>query len=58
MKDVGIPSGIKDLGYTKENIPQIITRAIKQHRLLSIATKNVNENDLQKILVQSMENWS
>jgi len=58
MKEVKMPSGIKELGYTKENIPEIITRAIKQQRLLSIAPKNVNENDLQNILSQSMENWS
>ena len=57
MKEVGIPSGIKELGYTKEDIPEIITRAMKQQRLLSIAPKNVNENDLQNILTQSMENW-
>ena len=57
MKEVGIPSGIKELGYTKEDIPEIIKRAMKQQRLLSIAPKNVNENDLQNILTQSMENW-
>jgi len=57
MKEVAIPSGIKELGYTKEDIPEIITRAMKQQRLLSIAPKNVNENDLHNILTQSMENW-
>ena len=57
MKEVEIPSGIKELGYTKEDIPEIITRAMKQQRLLSIAPKNVNENDLHNILTQSMENW-
>ena len=57
MKEVGIPSGIKELGYTKEDIPEIITRAMKQQRLLSIAPKNINENDLHNILTQSMENW-
>ena len=57
MKEVGIPSGIKELGYTTEDIPEIITRAMKQQRLLSIAPKNVNENDLHNILTQSMENW-
>jgi len=57
MKEVGIPSGIKELGYSKEDIPEIITRAMKQQRLLSIAPKKVNENDLQNILTQSMKNW-
>ena len=57
MKQVGAPSGIKELGYAKEDIPEIIQGANKQHRLLSVAPKKVSENDLNKILIQSMENW-
>jgi len=57
MKQVGAPSGIKELGYEKQDIPEIIKGAMKQQRLLSIAPKEVSENDLNKILIQSMENW-
>jgi alcohol dehydrogenase class IV len=57
MKKVGAPSGIKELGYAKEDIPEIIKGANKQQRLLSVAPKKVDENDLNKILIQSMENW-
>ena len=57
MKEVGMPSGIKELGYVKQDISEIIRGAMKQKRLLSIAPKNVNENDLNQILIQSMENW-
>ena len=57
MKQVGAPSGIKELGYVKEDIPEIIKGANKQQRLLSVAPKKVGETDLNKILIQSMENW-
>ena len=57
MKQVGAPSGIKELGYEKQDIPEIIKGANKQQRLLSVAPKKVDENDLNKILIQSMENW-
>tara|TARA_B100001123_G_scaffold444327_1_gene592833 strand:- start:978 stop:2264 length:1287 start_codon:yes stop_codon:yes gene_type:complete len=57
MKKVGAPSGIKELGYEKKNITSIIEGAMKQHRLLSIAPKTINENDLNQILIQSIENW-
>ena len=57
MKQVGSPSGIKELGYAKEDIPEIIKGANKQQRLLSVAPKKVSENDLNQILIQSMENW-
>ena len=57
MKQVGIPSGIKELGYTIKDISEIIKGAMKQQRLLSIAPKKVSEKDLNQILIQSMENW-
>ncbi len=57
MKEVGMPSGIKDLGYEEQDISEIVKSAMKQERLLSIAPKNVNESDLNQILIQSMENW-
>ena len=50
-------SGIKELGYAKKDIPEIIIGAMKQQRLLSIAPKNVREKDLNQILIQSIENW-
>ena len=57
MKEVGVPSGIKDLGYEKKDISEIVVGAMKQQRLLSIAPKDVSENDLNQILIQSIENW-
>ena len=57
MKEVGAPSGIKELGYIEQDISKIIKGAMKQQRLLSIAPKEVSENDLNQILIQSMENW-
>ena len=57
MKEVGVPSGIKDLGYEKKDISEIVIGAMKQQRLLSIAPKDVSENDLNQILIQSIKNW-
>ena len=57
MREVGIPSGIGELGYEKKDISEIVVGAMKQQRLLSIAPKIVNENDLNQILIQSIENW-
>ena len=57
MKEVDVPSGIRELGYEKKDISEIIVGAIKQQRLLSIAPKMVSENDLNQILIQSIENW-
>ena len=57
MKKVGAPSGIKELGYAKEDIPEIIKGANETTKAIISCTKKSYENDLNKILIQSMENW-
>jgi len=57
MKQVGAPSGIAELGYTKEDIPAIIDGALKQQRLLVLAPKAPERADLERILRESMQNW-
>jgi len=57
MKSIGLPSGLIDLGYSKENLPELVRGAMKQERLLAISPKKVAESDLEIILTQSMKNW-
>ena len=57
MRDVGAPSGIRELGYDESDIPALIEGAFKQQRLLAVAPKMPTEADLEQILLESMENW-
>ena len=57
MKDVGAPKGVRELGYTEDDIDDLIEGAMKQQRLLVGAPKEVSEEDLASILRESMENW-
>ena len=57
MKDVGAPSGVKELGYDEDDIDDLVDGAMKQQRLLVGAPKEVSEEDLANILRESMENW-
>ncbi len=57
MKDVGAPSGVRELGYGEEEIDDLVDGAMKQQRLLVGAPKEVSEEDLANILRESMENW-
>ncbi len=57
MKDVGAPSGVRELGYTEDDIDDLIDGAMKQQRLLVGSPKEVTEEDLASILRESMENW-
>jgi alcohol dehydrogenase class IV len=57
MKDIGAPSGVRELGYTEDDIDALVEGAMKQQRLLVGSPKDVTEEDLASILRESMENW-
>ena len=57
MKDVGTPSGVRELGYSEDDIDDLVDGAMKQQRLLVGSPKEVTEEDLAGILRESMENW-
>jgi hydroxyacid-oxoacid transhydrogenase len=54
---VKAPKGVRELGYSEDDIPALIDGAMKQQRLLVGAPKDVTEDDLANILRESMENW-
>jgi alcohol dehydrogenase class IV len=54
MRDVGAPTGIAALGYTEEDIPGLVEGALKQQRLLVIAPRTPDADDLAEILRSSL----
>ena len=57
MRDINAPRGVAELGYTEDDIPELVDGALKQHRLLAVAPKEVTEQDLRHIVTTSMTNW-
>ncbi|ULH14505.1 iron-containing alcohol dehydrogenase [Deinococcus sp. KNUC1210] len=57
MRDVGAPSGLRELGYDESDLPALIDGALKQQRLLAVAPRQPSVADLEEIFRASMENW-
>ncbi len=57
MRDIGIPNGIGAVGYTEDDIPDLVPGTMKQQRLLSIAPRTPTDEDIAEILIRSIENW-
>ena len=57
MKDIGFPNGIGELGYNEKDIPGLVEGALKQQRLLTIAPRTPDKEDLAEIFRQSIKNW-
>lgn len=57
MRDVGIPSGLAEVGFDDADIADLADGAMKQQRLLATAPREVTEDDVATILRQSIELW-
>ena len=57
MKDIGFPNGLKGLGYTEADVPQIVEGTLKQQRLLSGCPRPIGEAELTHIAKASMQYW-
>ena len=45
------------MGYSEDDVDQLVEGAMKQQRLLVGTPKEVTEEDLANILRESMDNW-
>lgn len=57
MKDVGIPSGLREFGYDEGDIDGLVEGALKQRRQLMIAPREAGPEDLANIFRDSLQNW-
>ena len=54
MRDVGVPTGLRELGYDIEDVDALVEGAMKQQRLLVVAPREAGPEDLGAILRASL----
>jgi alcohol dehydrogenase class IV len=57
MRDIGIPNGIGGVGYTEDDVPDLVPGTMKQQRLLATCPRTPTEDDIAGIFTRSVENW-
>ena len=57
MSDIAIPNGLAAVGYDSSDVPDLVTGALQQQRLLATAPREVDEEAAAGILSRSMELW-
>jgi hydroxyacid-oxoacid transhydrogenase len=57
MRDIGIPNGIGGVGYSEDDVPDLVPGTMKQQRLLATCARTPTEDDIASILTRSVENW-
>ncbi|WP_367650299.1 hydroxyacid-oxoacid transhydrogenase [Nocardioides sp. zg-1230] len=57
MRDVGLPSGLAELGYGEGDVDALVEGALQQQRLLATAPVEVTAEDLTTVFRGSLEHW-
>ena len=57
IRDVGLPSGLAEIGYSSTDVPDLVEGALKQQRLLATAPIDVTAEDLATVFEGSLEHW-
>jgi len=57
MRDVGCPSGLRELGYDESDVDDLVSGAMKQQRLLAVAPMEVEPGELAEVVGESLDLW-
>jgi hydroxyacid-oxoacid transhydrogenase len=57
MREIGMPNGLGAVGYTENDVEDLVEGTMKQQRLLATAPREVTEDDAAAILRASLELW-
>lgn len=57
MRDIGIPNGLRGVGYGEGDVGALVEGTLQQQRLLAVAPRTVHGEDVEAILAESLENW-
>ena len=57
MRDIGLPSGLAEIGYEEHDIDGLVDGAMKQQRLLATAPLEVGAEDVAQVIRDSMQHW-
>lgn len=57
MRDIGLPNGLRGVGYAEGDVADLVEGALAQQRLLATAPREVTGADLAAILARSLDLW-
>jgi hydroxyacid-oxoacid transhydrogenase len=57
MRDLRIPNGLGELGYTNSDIPALVDGTLPQHRVTKLSPRPASREDLARLFEESMKIW-
>ena len=57
MSELGVPNGLKGVGVTQNDIPNLVEGTLPQHRVIKLSPKPITGKDLTQLFEASMTLW-
>lgn len=57
MRRLGLPNGLRAVGYSGDDIPDLVKGTMPQHRVTKLSPRPAAEDDLAKIFEEAMVAW-
>lgn len=57
MQRLGVPNGLRAVGYGPEDIPALVKGTLPQHRVTKISPRPAGEDDLARLFEDAMTAW-
>ena len=57
MQKLDVPNGLSAVGYTHDDIPELVEGTLPQHRVTKLSPKPAGAEELHGIFVDAMKYW-
>ncbi len=57
IRSLGLPSGLEAIGFTADDIPQLVAGTLPQHRVTKLSPRPASEDDLRQLFTETMRLW-
>jgi hydroxyacid-oxoacid transhydrogenase len=57
LKELELPRGLRDLGYTTTDVPALVEGALLQRRLTTLSPRPVGADELSSLFEEALEGW-
>ena len=57
MKKVGMPNGLRAVGYTPDDVDDLVAGVLPQHRVTKLSPRPANAEDFRQMFLDSMTIW-
>ena len=57
MKKVGMPNGLKAVGFTEDDVPDLVAGVLPQHRVTKLSPRPATAEDFRQMFLDSMTIW-